>query len=321
MSYGQQNPYYQGPAQEAGHGYGQENPYAQDQHEMHDYGDSHQQASSQPSSQSRVLPLDQFLQRVKQLRSDIDSLSGSIDYIGQLHQRTLSSTDSQAKDQLEHYVSQTQIQTTAIKDGIKGLERDLANTTDNHRNTKNTQLQSLKTYFKSELAKYQSVEHEYQQKYGQQIRRQYEIVYPDATEQEIQQAMESNYGGEGVFQSALKDNRTGHATSLLGNVRARHNELQRIEQTLSELALLYQELATVVEQQEPVIQAAEENAQQTTDHLKQGNEQVKHATDSARRARKLKWWCLLIVVIIIIAIALGVGLGVCLSGNKCSSSK
>ncbi|KAG5928692.1 hypothetical protein E4U42_000121 [Claviceps africana] len=315
MSYGQANPYYQGPAQEAGQGYGQENPYAQGQYEMRDYGDgAHPQGSP---SQSRVLPLDQFLQRVKQLRSDIEALSSSVDYIGQLHQRTLASTDSQAKDQLEHYVSQTQIQTTAIKDGIKGLERDLAGTTDNHRNTKNTQLQSLKTYFKSELAKYQSVEHEYQQKYNQQIRRQYEIVYPDASEQEIQQAMEANYGAEGVFQMALKENRAGHATSLLGNVRARHNELQRIEQTLSELALLYQELATVVEQQEPVIQAAEENAQQTTDHLAQGNEQVKQATVSARRARKLKWWCLLIVVIIIIAVALGVGLGVCLTGNNC----
>lgn len=73
----------------------------------------------------------------------------------------------------------------------------------------------------------------------------------------------------------------------------------------------------MVEQQEPVIQAAEENAQQTTDHLTQGNEQVKHATDSARRARKLKWWCLLIVVIIIIVVALGVGLGICLTGNNC----
>lgn len=315
MSYGQQNPYYQGPAQEAGHGYSQENPYAQDQYELRDYGDSHQQTVQQ--SQSRVLPLDQFLNRVKQLRSEIEGLSGSIDYIGQLHQRTLASTDSQAKDQLEHYVSQTQVQTTAIKDGIKGLERDLANTTDNHRNTKNTQLQSLKTYFKSEIAKYQSVEHEYQQKYNQQIRRQYEIVYPDATEQEIQQAIDSNYGSEGVFQSALQDNRTGHATSLLGNVRARHNELQRIEQTLAELGVLYQELATVIEQQDPVIQQADENAQKTTDHLKEGNEQVKHATDHARRARKLKWWCLLIVFIIVVVVALGVGLGICLTGNNC----
>ncbi|KAG5937252.1 hypothetical protein E4U53_000041, partial [Claviceps sorghi] len=196
MSYGQTNPYYQGPAQEAGQGYAQENPHAQGQYEMRDYGEGAQ------ASQSRVLPLDQFLQRVKQLRSDIEALSSSVDYIGQLHQRTLASTDSQAKEQLEHYVSQTQIQTTAIKDGIKGLERDLAGTTDHHRNTKNTQLQSLKTYFKSELAKYQSVEHEYQQKYNQQIRRQYEIVYPDASEQEIQQAMEANYGAEGVFQMA-----------------------------------------------------------------------------------------------------------------------
>jgi syntaxin 1B/2/3 len=96
----------------------------------------------------------------------------------------------------------------------------------------------------------------------------------------------------------------------LGNVRARHNELQRIEQTISELAVLYQELATIVEQQDPVIESAERNAEQTVEHLDKGNEQVKTATDHARRRRKLKWWCALVVVLIILAVALGVGLGI-----------
>lgn len=217
MSYGQQsqNPYHQGPAQEVGQGYGQvskpaatrlepsnplslpqANPYGQDQYEMQDYSD--QQQHQQPSA----LTQQDFLNRVQNLRNDIKSLTNDIDYIAQLHQRTLSSTDGQATQQLEQYVSHTQIHNTAIKDGIKGLERDLGRTTDSSRTTKSTQLQSLKTFFKSELDKYQSIERDYQHKYREQIARQYRIVNPDATDQEVQQAAEADWGNEGVFQTA-----------------------------------------------------------------------------------------------------------------------
>lgn len=118
----------------------------------------------------------------------------------------------------------------------------------------------------------------------------------------------------------LRTNRTGHASSVLGNVRARHNELQRIEQTLTELAILYQELATIVEQQEPVIDAAEQNAEQTVDNLKSGTEHVDKGIKSARNRRKLKWWCALIVALIIIAIVLGVALGITLTKNAAETA-
>ncbi|PHH62327.1 hypothetical protein CDD81_7247 [Ophiocordyceps australis] len=313
MSNGQQNPYQQGPAYESGHGYGQTgNPYAHDEYEMQDYG-----ASNAQNQTSAALSLQDFLNRVQSLRDDIRSLTNEVDHIGQLHQRTLGSTDGQARQQLEQHVSQTQIRNTAVKDGIKALERDLARTTDSSRATKSTQLQSLKTFFKSELDKYQSIESDYRQKYREQIARQYRIVNPDASDEEIREAAEADWGNEGVFQTALRTNRTGHASSVLGNVRARHSELQRIEQTLAELSVIYQELATLVEQQEPVIQAAETNAQNTVENMEKGNEQVKQANKHARNRRKLKWWCFFIVVLIIIAIALGVGLGICLTGNRC----
>ncbi|KAK2609243.1 hypothetical protein QQS21_002177 [Conoideocrella luteorostrata] len=312
MSYEQQNRYYQGPAQEAGHGYNQ------DQYELQNRGDNSFNQTSQ-QSHSRVLPLRPFLDRIQQLQEEVKSLATSIEYIGQLHQRALSSTGSQAKDQAENYVTQTKVQTTAIKDGIKSLEQDLVNTTDNDRNTKNSQLQSLKTQFKSVLAKYESVEHEYRKNYRQQLRRQLDIAYPDASEPQIQQLMESDWSNEGVFQTALKDSRTGQASSVLGNVRARHNELQRIEQTLAELAVLYQELAAAVEQQDVGVEAIEENAIRTEENMAAGNTNIEKANASARRARKLKWWCLLLVIVIIIAIALGVGLGICLTGNTCKS--
>ncbi|EKJ76694.1 SYN2 [Fusarium pseudograminearum CS3096] len=318
MSYDQynQNPYQQGPAQESSHGYSQTNPYAQDapahgnnQYEMQDYSQQTPAAGSSLSQQ-------EFLNRVQRLRDEIKGLTTDIDHIGVLHSRTLGSTDGSANHELEQYVSQTQIRNTAIKDGIKGLERDLAKTNDSSRTTKNTQLQSLRTFFKSELDKYQSVERDYQQRYRDQIARQYRIVNPDASEEEVQEAANADWGNEGVFQTALRTNRTGHASSVLGNVRARHSELQRIEQTLSELAILYQELATIVEQQEPVVQAAETNAMNTNEHMIKGNEQVEVAKKHAQNRRKLKWWCALVVLLIIIAIAVGVGVGVSVANNN-----
>lgn len=91
-------------------------------------------------------------------------------------------------------------------------------------------------------------------------------------------------------------------------MRARHNELQRIEQTLLELASMFQDLAVLVEQQEVAVQAAEVNADNATKWTEQGNQHVGKGIKSARNRRKLKWWCLLITILIII-IAVGVGAG------------
>lgn len=103
---------------------------------------------------------------------------------------------------------------------------------------------------------------------------------------------------------------------MLGNVRARHNELLQIEQSITELALLFQDLDTLVVQQEAMVERAEEQTEQTNQHLQEGNKQVDVGIKHARRARKLKWWCAFIVFIIILAIALGVGLGVYFANKK-----
>lgn len=151
-----------------------------------------------------TLSQQEFLDRVQGLRDEIRALTADIEYIGQLHQRTLGSTDGQANQQLEQFVSQTQVRNTAIKDGIKGLERDLSKTTDSSRNTKSTQFESLRKQFESELNKFRNVESDYSRKYREQIGRQYRIVNPEASETEVQQATNADWGNEGVFQTAVR---------------------------------------------------------------------------------------------------------------------
>lgn len=113
----------------------------------------------------------------------------------------------------------------------------------------------------------------------------------------------------------LRTNRSGHASAVLGNVRARHNDMLKIEKSIMELLDLLQILNEQVVQQSIVIEDVEQKAQQTTQHLGNANTQIGEAVKSARRARKLKWWCLGVVVLIVIVIALGVGLGVALTRN------
>jgi syntaxin 1B/2/3 len=106
----------------------------------------------------------------------------------------------------------------------------------------------------------------------------------------------------------LKSNRSGQASSVLGAVRARHNDIQRIEKTMGELALLFTQLNEQVIYQEPQVARAEEQTVQVKDDTENANKQLDQGIQSARRARKLKWW--LVLVIVIIALALGLGLGI-----------
>src|SRR5215469_10805624 len=106
----------------------------------------------------------------------------------------------------------------------------------------------------------------------------------------------------------LKSNRTGAATSVLGAVRARHNDILHIERTLQELNQLFQDLAEAVVIQEPAVQAAEEQTQNVVKDTEQANVQLTKGVDHARRARKLKWWAFFICLLIVVALALILGL-------------
>jgi len=71
---------------------------------------------------------------------------------------------------------------------------------------------------------------------------------------------------------------------------------------------LFQDLAEAVLVQEPMVQAAEEQTETVKKDTEAANVQLDKGITHARRARKLKWWCLFIVVLIICIIALALGL-------------
>jgi len=307
------NPYDNGPNAETGQGNHLQQPPIS--HELSNYSNTSEYSNSGapavPSGPSHhVLSQQNFLERVDFAKSEIRTLSANISSIATLHQRALSSPDSTSSASLEDLVTQTQLKNTQIRDQIKYLELDAVKTTDSTKSIKSIQANKLKAEFEKSLQDYRNEELNYRQQYRQQIARQYRIVNPDASEAEVEEASQLDWGSEGVFQTALKSNRSGQASSVLGAVRARHNELQRIEATLTDLAAMFADMAQIVEAQDPAVEHTEQNAIKTAEDVDKGNTEIDKANEHARRRNRLKWWCLLVVLIIVLAIALGVGLGV-----------
>lgn len=191
--YGQQQQGY-------GQQYGQEAQYGspyQEQEQQQQYGAAPAQGGPAVLSQS------EFLQRVSAVRQDIQGLTVSIQNITTLHQQALASSDNAARQALDDQVAATQLKNTAIRGQIQQLKADTERTTGPTFGLKKRQFESLNGDFKETIQRFLQEEQQYKQRCREQIARQYRIVNPDATEQDVQQAVDADWGDEGIFQTAV----------------------------------------------------------------------------------------------------------------------
>lgn len=198
---------------------------------------------------------------------------------------------------------------TQIMTGYRGLVSRVKNIkskpeSGNPRNA--PQVGKIDRRLKATINKYQVLEADFRKDSQAAAERQYRIVRPDATDDEVRQAVEDPDAP--IFQQALmSSDRRGQAQSSLRNVKERHEAIKKIERQMEELAQLFIDLDTIVQQQEPLVANIEQKGEEIHDNVVQANTEIGGAIEKARARNRKKWWCLLIVVIIIIIIAVAVG--------------
>lgn len=90
-------------------------------------------------------------------------------------------------------------------------------------------------------------------------------------------------------------------------MKARQQEIQRIETTLIELLTLFEQMAEQVVLDEAKFQQVEDNAVKVEEDVNQANVHLEIGVKSAQGARKKKWMCLglgvaIVVVIVVIVV-------------------
>jgi len=262
-------------------------------------------------------PMAGFYTEVTYIQDGIEQFRNNVNRISELHARTLDSTDEAANRQsqalLEDLVNQTRELSNNLKQRIQSLDAAPTSRPQDARIRKN-QSALLRSKFLEVLQNYQQVERDYRTRYKQRVERQFRIVKPDATPEEINAVVnDTQGGGDQIFAQALTaSTRYGESRAAYREVQERHDEIRRIEQTLEELAQMFNDISVLIEQQDEAINAIETTAGRVEADTTAGLQQTEKAVEHARSARRKRWicfWLSVLIVLIIVGIVVGVVVG------------
>jgi len=251
-----------------------------------------------------------FYDEISSIQGSLKQFNDNVSRISELHSRSINTTDEAASQrnasELEDLVADTGALSNTLKRRIKALERQGGSGRDGQIKKQQTGL--VKSKFVEAIQTYQTVEQQHRQKYKQRLERQYKIVKPDATPEEIRSVVEDDNGGQVFSQALMSSNRYGESKAAYREVQERHKDIQKIERTLAELAQLFNDMSILVEQQDETIDQIEETAAHVEKDAEAGLGHTGHAVSSARGARKKRWICfgLFALLLVIIAIVIAV---------------
>lgn len=268
--------------------------------------------------------MDSFFADISDIQDTIRQIDDNVNRISDLHSRSLNNMDEasqqQAQQQLASMSSETSRLTNAVKNKIKTLDSQTARLPNSgDKNVRKTQIGAQKNRFKETIQRYQQVEQTYRKKYRDRAERQYKIVKPDASPEEVKAAIEDDSGQQIFSQALLNSNRYGEARGALREVQSRHEDIKKIEKTLVELAQLFQEIDILITEQGEQIDVIDQHATAVETDMQAGLQATNKAVDSARKARKKRIICFVIIIIILVVVAVAVVGTICGKGN-CGSN-
>ncbi|KAG2218954.1 hypothetical protein INT45_004646 [Circinella minor] len=275
----------------------------------HNNNDAYEMQPTQLRPQPAMNTMDHFLSEIEQVKHEIDTVNSDIKAVESLHNQALETYNEEQwqyyAGELERLQQNVRAQNNSIKNRLAEIERTNAQMHHSGESKiRQTQSENVRKRFLDTIRHYQEIENDYRQKYRQRIERQIRIVKPEATEEEVEQIMDSDQGTQVFTQSIIQAGRQSSSRAVLSEVQNRHTDIKRIERTLLELHELFEDMQMLVERQGEVIVKIDDHAEQVAGDLKEGNRAVKRAVDFARSTRAKKWCCFFLVIILCVIIAI-----------------
>ncbi|KAL5501475.1 hypothetical protein ACEPAH_8735 [Sanghuangporus vaninii] len=247
---------------------------------------------------------DVFYTEITDIQVEINKINANIDSMSRLHAKQIDAVElsgSYNTSQLESLTEETRTLSFALNRRIQTLSSQPVDA--RVARMRGPHLERVKERFKSAIERFQAEEKAYRDKTRERMARQYTIVKPDASPEEVQAVVESGQNQQ-IFANATTGMRYGQAQSAYNAVRDRHQELQRIEASLAELATLMTDMSLLVEQQGDVINNVQEKAAEAHVDIERGHDYTVKARIKAISYRKGRWICFVLFLIIIVIVVI-----------------
>ncbi|KAK9764581.1 hypothetical protein K7432_007782 [Basidiobolus ranarum] len=254
--------------------------------------------------------LNNFLQEVTEVEDVITLFQQNVRRIQELHANVLDAFSEEQitsiGNQTDKLVSETFQLGNNIKERLKGmaLANRKATGGPGQVQIRRNKYQALQEKFVEAIKNYQVVEHESRTRYRERMERQYRIVKPDASEEEISNVLDADGGNQLFAQALMSSSRSSEAREVLKEVQSRHDDIKKIEKSIAELARLFGEMQTLITLQDEMIHQIDNNMESTVNHGYEANKQMDQAIVYAQSSRKKKWCLFIFFLLLIITIVL-----------------
>lgn len=129
------------------------------------------------------------------------------------------------------------------------------------------------------MHEFQNVQGSYNDKSRNLIKSQVQLVNPNASDDDIQKAIEN--GPDQIFSTS---ERAKVAAEALTYIQDRHKEILKLQKSLEEVHQMFLDLAALVEQQGEVIDRIAFNISHAKEDVLKATEELKQANKQSRRA-------------------------------------
>ncbi|KAG5935201.1 hypothetical protein E4U53_000490 [Claviceps sorghi] len=283
----------------SGGGYGQNNAYGDSNVEMAPIGQNTGHGGNAPASGTRNI-----LDECSGIDNGINQVEHNLEKLRMLQQRSLDDADSSAASAVNRQLDSLSTDTMALYRGLTERVRALKSKPPQQIAQYRGQVDRIDRRLKSAIQQYQQIESQFRKRTQEQMKRQYRIVRPDASEEEVKAVVEDTNNNQMFAQALMQSDRQQNARAALSAVQDRHDALLKIEQQMVELSQLFQDMDTLVVQQEAAVMQIEQKGEEVVENLDKGNEEIGIAVNTARKTRKKKWICLGICVTIILIVVI-----------------
>ena len=208
------------------------------------------------------------------------------------------------KQEIEDLTNDTNHLSTQVRNELKGLDEALkqqkasdpmAEQTSDFKIRRNMHATLTKKFMET-MHDYQDSQTKYKHKYQDTVKRQFKIVKPDATQEEVDAVLEG--GSDQIFTDHMLASRNAQARAALEDVQEKHKDIMRLESSIQELHQLFVDLSVLVESQGELLDTIEYSVSQSLSYTKTGVKELETANQLASKGRKKM--CILIVIFLVV---------------------
>jgi len=257
--------------------------------------------------------MDAFFKDVDNIKDDIEAVKGATKRVGEISEAAIMSTSTAKEEQLSQelkpLIEATNKRAKRTKNLLALLKEENAKlkgedaVKDSDMRIRENLCNTLTRKFIDEMKLYQQSQQKYKSDIRKKVKRQVQIVQPDATDADIDAVMRSENGREDLYKERILAGRVNsQITGTYAKVAGKYQDVLTLEASVAELHQMFLDFALLTEQQGELIDQIEFQVRSAGDYVEAANVEVFQAIEYQKSSRKKQCWIIAILLIVVVVL-------------------